>query len=192
MTLPEKITQTLQVFESVDADLQDFQTSSGLVCRAKCSNCCQNPNIAGTVLEFLPLAYDLYQKNLALDWFLTLKEGDPEPGVCVMLGEESELGRRCTVYSYRGLICRLFGYAARLNKYGTREMVTCSIIKSEQGDVVKHVESNANKSIPLISNYYEQLRAIDFDLARESFPMNVAIRKALEVILQYYAYRENE
>jgi hypothetical protein len=57
---------------------------------------------------------------------------------------------------------------------------------------VKHVEENANTSIPLISNYYEQLRAIDFDLARESFPMNIAIRKALEVILQYYAYRENE
>jgi len=40
-----------------------------------------------------------------------------------------------------------------------------------------------------MSDYYMQLHGIDFDLAREFYPINTAIRKAIETVLQYYAYR---
>jgi hypothetical protein len=35
-----------------------------------------------------------------------------------------------------------------------------------------------------------QLHAIDFDLAQKFYPINQAIRHAIETILQYYAYRD--
>ena len=39
---------------------------------------------------------------------------------------------RCTDYKYRGLICRLFGYAASRDKYGELRLATCKIIKENQ------------------------------------------------------------
>ena len=46
--------------------------------------------------------------------------------------------------------------------------------------------------MPLMSNYYFQLRCIDPGLSQEFYPINTAIKKALEVVLHYYAYREEE
>jgi hypothetical protein len=34
-----------------------------------------------------------------------------------------------------------------------------------------------------------QLHAIDIDLTRDFYPINKAIRKAIETVLHYYAYR---
>ena len=44
--------------------------------------------------------------------------------------------------------------------------------------------------VPVMSQYYMRLHAIDFELTREFFPINEAIKRAIEVILHYYAYQE--
>ena len=98
----------------------------------------------------------------------------------------------CSQYQHRGLICRLFGYSARTNKYGARELVTCQIIKTEQTENYEAARVKIEKGdpVPVMSQYYMRLHAIDPDLAQEFFPINEAIRRAIEVILHYYAYRE--
>jgi len=40
-----------------------------------------------------------------------------------------------------------------------------------------------------MSEYYMRMHAIDPDLSRDFYPINQAIRKAIEAVLQYYAYR---
>lgn len=47
----------------------------------------------------------------------------------------------------------------------------------------------AKKDYPLISNYYMQLRSIDESLGEELFPIRIAIAKAINAVLGYYAYR---
>jgi len=85
----------------------------------------------------------------------------------------------------------LFGFSARTNKYGKKELVTCQIIKEESAaNFQKAVEKiDAGAEIPVMSQFYMRLHAIDFELAREFFPINEAIKRAIEIILHYHAYR---
>ena len=71
-------------------------------------------------------------------------------------------------------------------------MITCQIIKTEQQESFEKTREKvkAGGEIPVMNQYYMQLYAIDADLARDFYPVNQAIRKALETVLHYYAYRE--
>lgn len=187
--MEEKVRQVEAVFRNLDEAIAGFQQWSGLHCQWGCGKCCFKPDIEASALEFLPFAHHLYQTGEAMDWYERLRATD-EP-LCLILNPTQGGAGLCSQYTYRGLICRLFGYSARVNKYGGKEIVTCAIIKTEQAVGYNFAaEAVANgRDIPVMSQYYMQLHAIDPELAREFFPINQAIRRALEVILHYYAYR---
>ncbi len=190
MSLEEKITATESVFKKLDDEIAAFQSHSGLHCKWGCGKCCFKSDIEATVLEFLPFAYYLYKNDLAFEWHDKLKT--TESSICLILNPTQNGAGLCSEYAYRGLICRLFGYSARTNKYGKHELVTCQIIKSDQEDAYQHAVQEIETgsiALPVMSQYYMQLHAIDFELTREFFPINEAMRRAIEVILHYYAYR---
>lgn len=189
MELPEKIVAIEQLFEKLDHEISAFQSWSGLQCAWGCGKCCFKADIEATILEFLPFAHYLHQQNLAFDWLEKLKTNTNS--ICLILSPTQSGAGLCSEYKHRGLICRLFGYSARTNKYGKPELVTCQIIKTEQSQqfAATTTKIEEGEPVPVMSNYYMQLHAIDFELAREFFPINEAIKKAIEVILHYYAYR---
>ena len=41
----------------------------------------------------------------------------------------------------------------------------------------------------MMNQYYMQLHAIDMDLTRDFYPINEAIKRAIETVLAWYAYR---
>ena len=186
----EKVRAVEQVFEKLDQEISTFQSWSGLNCAWGCGKCCFKPDIEATILEFLPFAHYLYTQHLAMEWYEKLKES--ESSLCLILNPTQGGAGMCSQYKHRGLICRLFGYSARTNKYGAKELVTCQIIKTEQGTNFERATERiaGGEVIPVMSQYYMQLHAIDVELTREFFPINEAIRRAIEVILHYYAYRE--
>lgn len=190
MELMDKISAVRAVFDDLDGAIAAFQAGSTLHCKHGCGKCCFKPDIEATALEFLPFAQYLYDQGQALAWHEKLSNA-PGP-LCVILNPTQAGAGLCSEYVYRGLICRLFGYSARVNKYGDRELVTCQIIKTEQEeaytDATRQIE--AGGAVPVMSQYYMKLHAVDPDLAREFFPINQAIKRALETVLQYYAYRE--
>lgn len=177
------------LFTQLDAAIASFQKNTTLHCQLGCGKCCFKPDIEATVLEFLPWALYLYRQHQAEEWLEKLNQSDSS--VCLILNPTQEGAGLCSQYSYRGLICRLFGYAARTNKYGKKELVTCTIIKDEQKNAFKnaHEQIALGLPVPVMHEYYLQLASIDFDLAREFFPINIALRKAIEKVLSYYAYR---
>jgi Fe-S-cluster containining protein len=187
MTLEEKVEAVQIVFERLDQEIGVFQRCTGLHCPAGCGKCCFKPDIEATVLEFLPFARHLYNTGEAMAWL----EKDDEQVVCHILNPAQPGQGLCSSYPHRGLICRLFGYAARTSKYGRPELVTCAVIKQEGSfpQVRMRIEKG-ELAVPLMSAYYMQLYAIDMELARSFYPINQAIRRALEVVVQYYAYRE--
>jgi len=69
--------------------------------------------------------------------------------------------------------------------------MSCKTIKSEQSENFTKASDLVlqGELVPLMTQYYMQLRGIDFELANEYFPVNEAIKRAIEVILHYYAYR---
>jgi len=189
MDLPEKVAAVEKVFRELDAEIAKFQSASTLHCGWGCGKCCFKPDIEATVLEFLPFALYLYGQDRALDWLSKLDETDSS--ICLILNPTRAGAGLCSEYPHRGLICRLFGYSARTNKYGANELVTCQIIKTEQAEAFRSAEEKIadGMPVPVMNQYYMQLLAIDADLATVSYPINQAIRKAIETVLHYYAYR---
>ncbi len=190
MSLIEKVRAVEAVFYELDAAISRFQSWSTLHCRSGCGKCCFKPDIEATALEFLPLAHYLHQHDLAFEWLEKLKTAESD--ICLVLNPTQAGAGLCSEYVHRGLICRLFGYSARTNKYGGRELITCQIIKTEQQTEYTIAQEKIEKgveAIPVMSQYYMKLHAIDPGLAQDFYPINTAIRKAIETVLHYYAYR---
>lgn len=190
MELEEKVKAVEGVFEKLDAEISKFQSTSGLHCKFGCGKCCFKADIEATVLEFLPFALYLHKQHKTEGWFEKLKATSSE--ICLILNPTQAGAGLCSQYPHRGLICRLFGYSARVNKYEKRELVTCQVIKTEQASAYQSTvqEIEAGMEVPVMSQYYMQLHAIDGDLTRDFYPINMAIRKAIETVLHYYSYRQ--
>lgn len=189
MQLEEKVNAVNRVFEELDQQISHFQSATTLHCKWGCGKCCFKPDIEATILEFLPFAYHLHLEGTAEEWLDKLNNSDSS--ICHILNPTQASAGLCSEYAHRGLICRLFGYSARTNKYGKKELVTCQIIKTEQ---VAAYEQSVEKiedglEVPVMNQFYMQLHGIDFELTKDFYPINDAIRKAIEVVLQYFTYR---
>jgi len=192
MTLYRKVQAVERVFKGLEKDLAAFKHATNLKCVSGCGRCCNKPDITASILEFLPLAYHLYKQGVAFEWYQNL--GKLESPIChvftPILLEGS--GGMCSQYQYRGLVCRLFGFSAKLDKYGVPQMVTCKTIKEEFPEsykiAINHIAEG--KKTPIMRNYYFQLQAIDSNLCAKLLPINEAMREALKVVLSYYAYRK--
>jgi Fe-S-cluster containining protein len=187
--MEEKVKEVEAVFHRLDTAISRFQSGSSLHCPPGCGKCCFKADIEATILEFLPFALNVYREGLAESWYEKLKTS--ESSICLILNPQQSGAGLCSDYQYRGLICRLFGYSARTNKYGKRELVTCHVIKTEQQESFEKTsqEVEAGGDVPVMNEYYMQLLGIDADLTRDFYPINLAMRKALETVMQYYAYR---
>lgn len=191
MTPDEKVTEVEAVFQKLDEEIAKFQSITGMHCKFGCGKCCFKADIEATPLEFLPFALHLYREGLAEAWYEKLTSSN-EP-ICHILNPTQSGAGLCTEYKHRGLICRLFGYSARTNKFDRKELVTCQIIKTEQPSEyrkgVEVTENNTPTTVPVMSQYYMRLHAIDQEMTTEFYPINTAIKKALESVMHYYAYR---
>jgi len=192
MTLYRKVQAVERVFKSLEKDVAAFKHATNLKCVSGCGRCCTKPDISATILEFLPLAYHLHKKGKALEWYQ--KMGNLDSSLCHVFSPIflDGSGGMCSQYAYRGLVCRLFGFSAKLDKYGVPQMVTCKTIKEEfpksYQNAIDHI--NQGKKTPIMRNYYFQLQAIDANLGTKLLPINEAIREALQLVLSYYAYRK--
>lgn len=191
MSIIRKVKAVERVYQRLDQEIAKFQSNTGLSCMAGCGACCQKADIEATVLEFLPFAYYAFMQDKAEE---TLEKLKSHPSSICHLLKMTVVGSSaglCSDYVYRGLICRLFGYAAARDKYGNLRLVTCSKIKEQQAQ--KYAESiekiKAGMEVPVMSQHYSRLSSIDQELTRKFYPINVAMEKAIEMVLHYYAYR---
>jgi len=192
MGLEEKVNAVKQVFENLDQQIAGFQSTTSLHCKWGCGKCCFKPDIEATILEFLPFAFHLHENGNAEEWLDKLN--DSASSICLILNPTQASAGLCSEYAHRGLICRLFGYSARTNKYGKKELVTCQIIKTEQAEAYEKATAEIDQglAVPVMNQFYMQLHGIDFELTRDFYPINEAIKRAIEVVLQYFAYRERD
>jgi Fe-S-cluster containining protein len=190
VNLEEKASAVAVVLNELDSEIRQFQNWSNLHCKFGCGKCCFKPDIEATPLEFLPFAVHLCNTHQAEDWLNRLATLNNSQ-ICVILNPTQAGAGLCSEYPYRGLICRLFGYSARTNKYDVKELVTCSIIKTEQKENYENAEAKikSGSDVPLMADYYLKLHYIDPNMANEFMPINQAIKKALELALQYFAYQ---
>ncbi|SFO27140.1 Putative zinc-or iron-chelating domain-containing protein [Algoriphagus ornithinivorans] len=194
MNLAEKSLLVQQLFAELETESKQFATESGLSCISGCGFCCANPKIPASILEFLPLALDLHEKGVA-EASLRLLETQENGGNCILYRPQNEDGSKgfCGNYQNRGMICRVFASSARRTKTGQKELIICKPIKESQADRFQEVNLLINEDlhIPMATAYYTQLRDIDESLC-DHYPVNEAIRRALELVLRFKFYEEGE
>lgn len=185
MELQEKTDKLQKLFQKVDQQTHDLSCKASLHCLPGCGACCENPNVESTVLEFLPLSIELWQKNQSED-LLRLLNKTEEGTSCILYKADPNIpgNGRCTQYELRPLLCRTFGYAARLNKYGEKELATCKKISLDQPESIKRAQKLIDEGldVPVFSEAWLALLDIDPGLATDRYPMNVALKTALEKI----------
>lgn len=195
MNLREKSQEVRTLFNDLDLEIKAFLDASQLGCVAGCGKCCANPKVNASVLEFLPLAFDLYEKGKA-EAALEFLENSTDQDFCMVYKSFSKDGALgfCSDYHNRGLICRLFGSSNRTNKDGKKEIITCKIIKTEKQSQFEYAASAVNDEMPIPSSSgtYRKLNNIDSGLAEQQMPINQAIKEALERVLTYTFYTENQ
>lgn len=178
MTLSDKSRKTIEIFDELEKDISLFKQSTGLECIKSCQGeCCNNENIHTTILEFIPLAFHLYNIQKAEEIFQLIEH--KEDKVCILFDREN--GGRCKYYEYRGLICRLFGFSSIRLKDNTPSIVTCKLIKSVY---TRAIQSQLNPII--MADYQNRLMAIDIELGSKFYPINESIKKAIEKIGLYH------
>jgi Fe-S-cluster containining protein len=181
--LLHKIRSVRKIYRELEIHADKFTKQSGLACVGSCSACCLYEKIEATILEFLPAAHELYLRGDHLAMLHQLENSDISK--CVFHNPFAEEGN-CSMYNDRGLICRLFGFSARLDKNSNRALVSCRMMK-ENADPVRLSASIAKA--PVVSAYYMKLYSIDPQLAIIHYPINVSIRKALEYVWFNSQYR---
>lgn len=133
MNLFEKSQAVRKLFQKLEEESRQFHAESGMGCISGCGFCCVNPDVPASPLEFLPLAFDLYEKGIAEEIANQLALQD-QLGNCVVYRPQKDDPTKgfCGNYANRGLICRLFGASARRTKYGQKELITCKILKKKK------------------------------------------------------------
>lgn len=192
MTIEQKVRQVEALFDRLEIEISTFQKETHLFCNAGCGKCCSTPNIDASPLEFLPWAFHLFLNGKAEETLVELKNNQAKN--CHLYQPLSLLEYQkgsCSNYRYRGLVCRLFGYAANKDKFGKLRLATCKFIKEEQNKNFTTAEELINKAnyVPVFSDYYMRLAQIDLRMGVILIPINEALKIAIEEVLSYYAYR---
>ena len=190
MSVEQKVKLVEDLFHKLEQEIAQFKKSSGISCVSGCGKCCTYSEIEASPLEFLPWALHLFLNGEAEKTLLMLTENDSPTCLIYKPLSFADQGR-CDKYKYRGLICRLFGFAANTDKYGNLRLATCKIIKEGQANNYNSAAEAITKGlyVPVFTEYYMQLNQIDFHLGNIILPINKALKMALEEVLQYYAYR---
>jgi uncharacterized protein len=180
------------IFQALDKEIDKFKASTGLKCLEGCGACCKKPDIEASILEFLPLAVHLYKEGKSEE-ILDLIEKDNAPDICVLFSPviAGSSAGFCSQYKHRGLICRLFGYSASKDKNGALLLATCKRIKEAMPEIFLKASNDIRNgvSVPIITNYYSRLQAIDLNLSGKMMPINQAMRLAIESVELYFYYR---
>ncbi|MEP6806223.1 MAG: YkgJ family cysteine cluster protein [Flavobacterium sp.] len=192
MTIEDKVQKVEALFDCLEIEIAGFKSATHISCNAGCGKCCSTPNIEASPLEFLPWAFHLFLNGKADETLVLLNNATTKN--CLLYRPLSVLEHHkgnCSDYRYRGLICRLFGYAANTDKYGKLRLATCKIIKEEQQENFDAAEKLILKGqyVPIFTDYYMKLAQIDLRMGVILLPINEALKIAIEEVLHYYAYR---
>ncbi|GAB3285740.1 YkgJ family cysteine cluster protein [Parahaliea aestuarii] len=177
------------VFEELESTFAGYQRRTGLNCTSGCGACCNNPEVEASPLEMLPLALDLFDRGLAEN---TLTSLDNYSGFsCIHFVRHSLDGSRgeCGIYRQRPSLCRMFGAAGVSGKFGQPRLSVCRSIKEEQPAAHLLALTNLDDDPPpRMSEGKEKVRQLDHSLGQRDFPINEALRAALEKVLLLACY----
>jgi Fe-S-cluster containining protein len=177
--------ELIELYKDLDEEASRFKKAAALDCLEFCTKCCtpDKAQIEASVFECLPLSIHLWKLGEADSYLQRIALGG-ERNLCVLYNaDHSPLpASGCKHYSGRPLLCRLFGFSAVLEKHGHPRIALCRTIK----DADPHAADRINQEIArglkpmIIPHWARQASSLNPRLGQERYPINQAVRFALE------------
>lgn len=179
------LSKVLRIYHEIDQKTARLQSAFGLRCPSLCGACCDNPKVEATVLEALPLAEEIYQRKEQEAVLVALEERRNQADFrCVLYRANPGVPGtgRCSYYEFRPLVCLLFGFACRRNKFGNLELSTCRIIKQRTPEAVLRAEAGISEGldVPVYQDSFMRIASMDLGIGYRRLPINLALKEALE------------
>jgi uncharacterized protein len=175
-----------RTYEELDRSVSRFAEKSGLKCPGGCGRCCESPFIEATPVECLPLAQSLLPK--ADEWLPLLrthvKIGRKLPSSCPFYVSFGFGKGFCSVYENRPLICRMYGFAAFIDKSGAEQLDSCHLNTELQTQLpAPDPDGSGTHKAPFYRDFKRRLRKLSVE---HSEPTGVAeaVLRALEILVQ--------
>ncbi len=181
------IAQVSDIYKKLDKAIARFQSATSMCCPNGCAICCQNRWVEATILEMLPLALEIYRRNREEAILASIQEKENQQDtVCVLFIADPILREdsACSFYPWRPLLCRLFGFAARKNKYGKLEFSACKIIKNGYPAMVQRAEIgiSCGLKVPVYQDTFMRIASLHPGIGYRRLPINQALNSALEYL----------
>ena len=187
MDSSEICSEVVKIYHDLDQKTVGFQLATGLRCLPECGVCCENSEVEATVLEALPAAEQIYRRREHEAVFSAIEQTQKwGRSVCVLYRPDPGFpgDGRCRYYDFRPVLCRLFGFAARRNKFGDIELCTCRIIKETNPEAVRRAEMLISEgfSAPVYHDSFMRVASIDPSKGYRCLPINLALKEALQYL----------
>lgn len=188
MNIIETVFKLQEILDEMGETFSGFQKESGLHCLPGCGKCCLFPDVESTLLECLPLALKIYREGKLEEWIERAEKSD---AVCIAWEGNRETGAgKCTEYTVRPSICRLFGASGYFDKNHQVSLSVCKLIKETYPEVLKKVsEGRTSDNTPMISSWYTRIQSLNTGDLMARRPINEAILEALRLIGFYAQYQ---
>lgn len=179
--------ELLKLYEEIDKKTTEVKEKTKLSCVYGCRRCCETSadNIQVSIFEVIPLAAELWKNNSA-NTILEKIDDQKLSKNCVLYIRDSMIciNGGCSFYKHRPLICRLFGFSAVINKYGQRELSVCKFMGSSRDELILGIRDKIEDSgdLPVYSEYTQRLMGINSYFGQNRYSINIAIKKAIELI----------
>ena len=175
-----------EVYADLERQITDFKRGAGIECLRRCTFCCATAKfVEASIFEMLPLSLHFWDEGRAQEILEKLEGIHPE-APCILLNPNpsDELSGGCSYYRFRPLICRLFGFSARVDKNGRPAIALCSPLKEFHSGIVERVDQKIREDFPfpLMPDFSRKVAMIDPQLGQEKYPVNIALLEALELV----------
>ncbi len=169
----------ITLYDEIEKNTRSIKLALSMDCPQGCGECCTTSsfNIEASLLEMLPLCVHLYETNSYQTWI-----NNTHPGVCPFFNTHHSDAGCCSVYTFRPLVCRLFGFSFMKNKYGAIAPVACSTLQ-KQFNAQKDTNAIAPQALPLMSAFTLQAIMIDPAIGTNRYPIDEAFLKTMHYVI---------
>lgn len=179
--LRELAFQVVEVYRILDRAVAGFAARTGLCCPDGCGDCCRSEKVEATVLECLPLAFELFY-TLQAELILKRLEKNNAQKQCVLYRPDYTAAGLwgCTQYRHRAVVCRLFGFAGNRDRLGNAQLAMCRVMKQKTRVNAYEIDlDDPHAPLPLFTDAGLRITALHPGLGTVRMPINMALREAL-------------
>lgn len=174
----------MEIYREMDALSSRFQNATGLRCLPGCGTCCDTDDVEATVVEVIPLCWQILLGGEEERYLSAIEESETlgtERCVIYDPAQSREPGGCCSLYEFRPLVCRLFGFAACRNKKGGLEFTSCKWLKDATPEVMIRAQIGVGSGlpVPIYQDAFMRVASLNPALGFRRLPINRAIKEAL-------------